>query len=110
MVGSPVSPGGQGSPAPPGALGGYVVKPPVSPQHYTGGTMHTVPHHGLSTVAQPGYYHQLSAMHGVSLEVTLGSTPSSVAPRVPSPHHHQYYMTPGAPSSYPPEIPFNPGT
>ncbi|XP_045102713.1 transcription factor p65-like isoform X3 [Portunus trituberculatus] len=102
MVGSPVSPGSQGSPAPPGAL--HLVKAPVSPQHhYTGGTMHTVSPQGPSPVGQPVYYTQPSTTHGGSLGVALGSTPSTVAPRVPSPH--QYYMSPGAPSPYPPEVP-----
>lgn len=103
MVGSPVSPGSQGSPAPPGAFGGHMVKPSVSPQHYTGGTMHTVPPQGPSPVGHAVYYPPSSTVHGGNLGVALGSTPPTVAPRVPSPH--QYYMSPGAPSPYPPEGP-----
>ncbi|KAG0725107.1 hypothetical protein GWK47_039242 [Chionoecetes opilio] len=103
MVGSPVSPGSQGSPAPPGAIGGHLIKPPVSPQHYTGGTMHTVPPQDPSPVGHPMYYTHAPGMHAGSLGIVLGSSP--VDPRVPSPHHHHYYMSPGALSPYPPEGP-----
>ena len=65
--------------------------------------MHTVPPQGPSPVGQAVYYPQSSTAHGGSLGIALGSTPSSVAPRVPSPH--QYYMSPGAPSPYPSEVP-----
>lgn len=105
MVGSPVSPGSQGSPAPSGVHEGHLVKPPVSPQHYTGGTMHTVPPQGPSPVGQPVYYPQPSVAHSGSLGVAIGSVQAPVPPRIPSPHHHQYYMSPGAPSPYSPEGP-----
>ncbi|XP_050704582.1 transcription factor p65-like isoform X2 [Eriocheir sinensis] len=104
MIGSPVSPGSQGSPAPPGVHGGHLVKPPVSPQHYTGGTMHTMPPQGPSPVGQSVYYPQ-SMAHGGPMGVTIGSVQATLPPRISSPHQHQYYMSPGAPSPYSPEGP-----
>ncbi|XP_047487550.1 transcription factor p65-like isoform X1 [Penaeus chinensis] len=103
-VGSPLSPGGQVSPAPPGVMGGHVVKPPVSPQHYGGGTMYTVSPPGPSP-GQPGmYYPQQSPGNANNLAMPVGASPAAGATRVPSPHQH-YYMNPGMRPPYSPEAP-----
>lgn len=102
MVGSPASPGGQVSPAPAGAIGGHMVKPPVSPQHYGGGTMYTVSPQASSPIGQGIYYTQQSPSHASNLGVPVGPASGATAPRIPSPHH-QYYLSPGA--SYSPEAP-----
>ncbi|XP_053627990.1 embryonic polarity protein dorsal isoform X3 [Cherax quadricarinatus] len=99
MVGSPVSSEGQVSPSPSGVMGGHMVKPPVSPHHYGGGTMYTVsPQAAPSPLGQGVYYTQQSPVHCTNLVPASGPS----ATRVPSPHHH-YYLSPGAPSPYSPE-------
>lgn len=105
MVGSPVSPGGQVSPAPAGAIGGHMVKPPVSPQHYGGGTMFTVSPQASSPVGQGVYYTQQSPVHISNLGIPVGPASGATAPRIPSPHH-QYYLSAGA--SYSPEASVGP--
>ncbi|XP_042218389.1 transcription factor p65-like [Homarus americanus] len=98
MLGSPVSPGGQVSPAPTGVLGSHMVKPPVSPQHYGGGTMYTVSPQAPSPLGQGVYYTQHSPVHTSNFGVHVAPASCTSAPRVPSPHH-QYYLSPGAPYS-----------
>ncbi|KAK3868534.1 hypothetical protein Pcinc_026082 [Petrolisthes cinctipes] len=108
MLGSPVSPGShQGSPAPPGVTsfaGGHMVKPPVSPQHYTGGNMYTAaaaPQSLAGTIPPPaispggqGLYYPSSGQHGM--------VPGQH--RVSPPLHQQYYHLPhNVPQSYSPD-------
>ncbi|XP_045581918.1 embryonic polarity protein dorsal isoform X2 [Procambarus clarkii] len=102
MVGSPVSSEGQVSPVPGGMMGGHMVKPPVSPQHYGGGTMYTVSPPAPSPGGQGVYYTQQSPVHGGNLGVHIGPPSGPTVTRVPSPHH-QYYLSPGAPSPYSPD-------
>lgn len=101
VVGSPSSPG-HGSPSPVGMMGGHMVKPPVSPQHYGGGTMYTVSPQAPSPLGQGVYYPHQSPIPGGAHGVALGPSSGPSAHRE-SPPHHQYYPNPGIHSPYSPE-------